>query len=284
MNVSGKYKILIADDDVVIIKEIMRVLIKNPDYLILTTANGKSACEIANAELPDLIILDWQMPVMDGIEATMELKRNEATKEIPIIISSGIMIDASDLDTALTAGAVDYLRKPVNEIELTARVANMLRLSNAHSVIRKQNLELQNQLTSKLINIQQLNELKNAVTKNMCLLKEQVSVEVDQQIKDIILKTERLLYSKSFEINWGDFESNFEFIYQGFYKKLHNLHSNFTTNELRICTFIKLNLTSKEIALITYTSPDSVNTSRKRLKKKLGLLPGENLQIFIRNL
>jgi len=284
MNVLDKYKILIADDDVSIIKNIIRVLIKNPDYLILTTGNGKSACEIANAELPDLIILDWQMPVMDGIEATRELKRNEATKEIPIIISSGIMIDTCDLDTALTAGAVDYLRKPVDEIELLARVANMLRLSKAYSVIRRQNLELQSQLTAKLINIQQLNELKNVIRKNMTLLKEQVSSRANQEVKDIINKTERLLCSKAFETNWGDFESNFEFIHQGFYKKLHNRNGHFTANELRICTFVKLNMTSKEIALITYTSPDSVNTARKRLKKKLGLLPEDSLQMFIRNL
>jgi DNA-binding response OmpR family regulator len=284
MNISDKYKILIVDDDVNVVKNIMCVLIKNPDYLILTTSNGKSACEIANTERLDLIIMDWQMPVMDGIEATRELKRNDATKEIPIIISTGIMIDSCDLDTALTAGAVDYLRKPADEIELMARVANMLRLSKANSIIKQQNLELQSQLSAKLINIQQLNELKNVVAKNMTLLRGQVPSEGNHVMKDIVVNTERLLYSKAYEIDWSDFESNFEFIHQGFYKKLQVRNGDLTPNELRMCTFIKLNMTNKEIALITFTSPDSVNTARKRLKKKLGLLPSDSLQMFIRNL
>jgi len=284
MNFSDKYKILIADDDVDIVKNIMGILIQNPDYLILTTANGKLACEIANAELPDLIIMDWQMPVMDGIEAVRELKRNDATREIPVIISTGIMIDTRDLDTALTAGAVDYLRKPVDEVELMARVANMLRLSKATSLIRQQNLELQSQLTSKLINIQQLSELKNSITKNMVLLKEQLPSGDNKEMNDIISRTERLLYSKTYEINWNDFETNFEFIYQGFYRKLQYKYGSFTPNELRICAFLKLNMTSKEISLITFTSPDSVNTARKRLKKKLGLLADDSLQLFIRNI
>ena len=66
--------------------------------------------------------MDWQMPVMDGIEATKQLKLNDTTKDIPVIISTGIMIDSSDLSAALIVGAVDYLRKPFDEIELIARV------------------------------------------------------------------------------------------------------------------------------------------------------------------
>jgi len=284
MIISDKYKILIVDDDISIIMNIMDVLIKNPDYEILTTSNGKSACEIANAESPDLIIMDWQMPVMDGIEATKRLKQNDSTKDIPVIIATGIMIDSSDLSAAMFVGAVDYLRKPIDEIELTARVDNMLKLSEAHSKTKKQNLELQSQLTSKLINIQQLNELKIATIKQLNVIKEKAVIADNHDIKEAISNTERLLYSKTYQVNWEDFESQFEFVHQNFFKKIRTNFGDFTPNELRLCAFIKLNLRNKEIASITYTSPDSVNTARKRLKKKFDLLPNESLQLFIHNI
>jgi len=284
MDVNGNYKILIVDDDISIIKSIMLVLIKNPAYLILTTSNGKSACEIATTELPDLIIMDWQMPVMNGIEATLQLKQNELTKAIPILITTGVMINSTNLNTALIAGAFDFLRKPFDEIELTARVVNILKLTDSYLRIKQQNNQLQSQLTSKLLNIQQLNELKAATIKQLTSIKDQAALIDSLPIKEAVMATERLLYSKAYQINWADFESQFEFIHQGFLNKIRIQFGEFTPNELRLCAFLKLNMTNKEIALIIYTSPDSVNTARKRLKKKLGLLPEESLQSLIRNL
>ena len=194
------------------------------------------------------------------------------------------MITTADLSCALTAGAVDYLRKPIDDIELTARVSNVLRLSAAHLKIKQQNTVMQSQLTSRLVNIKQLKELKLTTIKQLAIIKTQASNVNHQIFNDTILKTEQLLNSKIFEINWDHFESHFELVHQGFFKSLLTIYSNFSTNELRLCSFIKLNMSNKEIATIIYTSPDSVNTARKRLKKKLGLLPNESLQLFIRNI
>jgi len=279
----GKFYILLVDDDIFVIRTIMNVLIKNPDYIILTTGNGKTACEIAIEKTPDLIIMDWQMPVLNGIDATILLKQNEITKDIPVIISTGIMVESSNLSKALSSGAVDFIRKPIDEIELISRVSNALKLSNAYLRIEQQNILLQNELTSKLVNIQQLNELKNEIIKQITLIKEQLPAK-NGQLNETMLYTERLLYSKSYQIKWTDFESHFDSVYQGFFRKIKMIDKSFTANELRLCSFIKLNMSNKEIATIIYTLPESVNTSRKRLKKKLGLQPEESLQLFIGNL
>jgi len=284
MKIAGKYTILVVDDDITLIKYILNMLIKNPDYVVLTTGDGKSACEIAKAELPDLIIMDWQMPKMNGIEASLQLNQDDMTKDIPIIILTGAMINPSDLNTALVSGAVDYLRKPIDDIELLARVSNMLRLSTAYLNIKQKNVELQSHLATKLVNIQQLNELKNATIKQFALIKEQALISDNQLIKSSIIQTERLLYSRINQVNWDDFESHFEFIHEGFFKKLRQSFSNLTPNELRLCAFVRLNMCNKEIAQIIFTTSDSVNTARKRLKKKFGLLPSQGLQSFIRNL
>jgi len=280
----GKYKILVADDDIHIIKHIVSILMRNSEYTILTTGNGKSAYEIANLEYPDLIIMDWEMPQLNGIEATRLLKENEATKDIPIIIATGIMIEAINIFTALGSGASDYLRKPIDEIELVARVENMLSLSKAYLKIKQQNSLIQSQLTARLIDIQQLNELKIAIIKQLALIREQAGNASTSIFKETLAKTERLLYSKAYSIDWDDFEMHLESAHQGFLTKLKNKYGDFTRYELRLCAFLKLNMSSKEIASITYTSPNSVNIARKRLKKKLNLQPDDSLQSFIENL
>jgi len=280
----NKFKILIADDDICIIKEIIRILMKNSDFTILTTGDGKSAYEIANLEYPDLIIMDWDMPEMNGIDTTKLLKQNPLTRDIPVIIATGIMIDPIDLSLALISGAVDYLRKPIDEVELIARVENMLKLSSAYFKIKQQNILMQSQLTSRLVNIQQLNELKIAIIKQLSLIKDEATNDDKKIFFEAIAKAERLLFSKAYETNWDDFESHLEVVYQGFLRKLRTKYGNFTRSELRLCAFIKLNMSSKEIASITYTSPNSVNIARKRLKKKLNLQPEDSLQLFIQKL
>ncbi len=103
---------------------------------IFKAPNGKIACDIAEKKMPNLIITDWDMPVMNGIEAIKWLKNNEVTKDIPVIVMSGAMIQPVDVKTALEFGAVDYIRKPVDKIELIARVNSMLNLFESINKIK----------------------------------------------------------------------------------------------------------------------------------------------------
>jgi DNA-binding response OmpR family regulator len=284
MNYSKQYKILIVDDDPGILKMLTNILIQNDVYEVLTTGNGKSACTIASMELPDIIIMDWEMPIMNGVDAIKEMKGNPYTDSIPVIILTGVMIDTVSMNQAFVSGAVDYLRKPFDEVELKARIANMIRISDLSSMIKQQNLELQNQLTTEILKTQQLDELKKWTLKQLTLLKEKAIAFDDKEVKNVIIQTERLLNSKVTQTNWVDFESHFNAINPRFFEKALACNRTFTINELRLCAFLKLNMSNKEIAQILYTSADSVNTARKRLKKKLGLLPEDNLLLFIRNL
>ncbi|NJO87986.1 MAG: response regulator [Chloroflexia bacterium] len=132
-----QYSILIVDDmpenlDIVIdfLKE------SGLNFKILKAPNGKIACDIAEKKMPNLIITDWDMPVMNGVEAIKWLKNNEVTKDIPVIVMSGAMIQPVDVKTALEFGAVDYIRKPVDKIELIARVNSMLNLFESTNKIK----------------------------------------------------------------------------------------------------------------------------------------------------
>ena len=123
-------KILIADDDQINIT-LMGEMLGIHNYQISRASNGEECIEIAEREQPELIILDWKMPRMDGLEALKALKNKPETHEIPVLMVTGVMNSPENLVTAMDEGAVDFLRKPFDRLELRARVRNMLMLSDS---------------------------------------------------------------------------------------------------------------------------------------------------------
>jgi DNA-binding response OmpR family regulator len=117
-------KILIVDDDVDSLKLIGLMLKRNGYEVSAADAGGKALAK-AEAEIPDLIILDVMMPDMNGLEVCRRLRANPATAEIPIIMfTAKTMID--DKVKGFEAGADDYLTKPTHPAELSSRVKSVL--------------------------------------------------------------------------------------------------------------------------------------------------------------
>lgn len=133
-------KILIVDDDIDNLNVIIRHVEEDQEpYELLQALSGEAAFEIAMNEIPDLIIADWEMPVMNGIELIKKLKEDDRTSNIPVIMCTGAMLTSEDLRMALQAGAVDYIRKPIDKIELLARIQATLRLSASYKEIQELN-------------------------------------------------------------------------------------------------------------------------------------------------
>lgn len=125
-------KILIVDDEPDNLESIVSVIEETSKNLIIFQAlNGESAFKIAEKEIPHIIITDWDMPELSGIELIRMIKHEPKLQHIPIIMCSGKMIFSENLKTALEAGAVDFLRKPIDKIELLARLNSMLKLSES---------------------------------------------------------------------------------------------------------------------------------------------------------
>ncbi|MGB0523642.1 MAG: response regulator [Flammeovirgaceae bacterium] len=136
----AKAKILVVDDDPLQLEVIMRIVEREePNYEIFQANNGAFALKIAQLELPDIIITDWEMPTMNGIELMRQLKKSPETQDIPVIMCSGVMVSSDHLKTALEAGAADYIRKPVDSIELVARMRSMIELSRSYKEIKHLN-------------------------------------------------------------------------------------------------------------------------------------------------
>ncbi len=117
-------KILAADDS-----STMCELIKDTltEYEVITANNGKEAVEITCREMPDLILMDITMPVMNGIEATRIIKKNPATRGIPVLILTA-RIGHEQMVAGLDAGADDFIEKDFNIEVLRARLRAHLRI------------------------------------------------------------------------------------------------------------------------------------------------------------
>ena len=117
--------ILIADDEPNQL-ELMDFNLTNAGFSIIKASNGIHALELIENHSPDLIILDWMMPKMSGIDVCRVLRSRSETKQIPIIILSARSED-SDKSLGLDTGADDYISKPFSPKELISRVKALLR-------------------------------------------------------------------------------------------------------------------------------------------------------------
>jgi len=94
----------------------------------------------------------------------------------------------------------------------------------------------------------------------------------------------KIAKSNNNELDILTFFSDFEKVYPNFTTSLHKINPNITANELKLCALLRLNLSAKEVSKILNITPESVNKARYRLRKKIGLKPKEDLDIFLINI
>ncbi|MDH5655246.1 MAG: hybrid sensor histidine kinase/response regulator [Spirochaetia bacterium] len=199
-----KKTILVVDDTAQNIKLVGNIL-DGEGYLVRAATDGKQALAAAEKSLPDLILLDVMMPEMDGFETCQALKAGEKTKEIPVIFLTA-KNDVGDIARAFEIGAVDYVAKPFNSVELLARVKTHIDLQKAREAIsrisneRKELLHiLCHDLTNPIgfvMNVIQLEEAKPGILQEMketMLHSMQNSLELIQRVRTMMAVDENKL-------------------------------------------------------------------------------------------
>jgi PAS domain S-box-containing protein len=399
----GNAKILVVDDEPLNIM-LYKEMLKYSGYLLYEAMDGKSAIEAAQRIQPDLVIMDWNMPVMSGMDALALMKADNECKEIPVIMITGIMTSSENLETAFESGAADFLRKPFDRTELRARVRSTLLyvesmrelrekyqfIDNSNRFTRsliesvphplfwysldgiflgcnsrfevlsgcneaelvgksvyrsfdfphaslhlskdmelienrgeqsyelnigdegqilifsknlfqnsqgepsgilciisdvtemkrlhQESLEIKKkELVSSALRLIQVHEINNNLITELGLLNK----HTNKQGAEIIRKIIHDYNAHSGEGIWKDFEARFEQVYESFYKKLFEKFPDLTPGERKLCALLRLNLSSKDIAAITFQNPQSVDMARYRLRKKLSMSNEENLVDFL---
>lgn len=291
-------KLLVVDDDrgnrVTVVDIVMS---EWPDCEVLTAPNGKIGFEIAKFECPEIIILDWEMPEMDGLTMLKAMRAHPETKEIPVVMYTGFRTDSEHLRLALGAGANEFLRKPVDPIELIARIHSIQlqvkyfnekrRAENERNLVAAEAQERElmlkrNELTSLALILEQ----KDLFLKE--LLKEMedcwgvgLAGEQGQRYQQILRK---LRHELKAEKNWDAIQVRMNSIHSGFLGQLVEKHPDLTKNDLKLCSLMKLNLSRKETASILHISVAGVEKRRYRLRKKMGLDPNVKMENYIHSL
>lgn len=134
-------RLLLADDNPSNLALLQRYL-GQEDYQMDTAQNGVETLEKLRASPPDLLLLDVNMPEMDGFQVLEQMRADPNLAYIPVIIITAARLDPVDMQYALNLGADDYITKPFDRRELLARIRTRLRVKESEDLIRRRNQEL----------------------------------------------------------------------------------------------------------------------------------------------
>jgi DNA-binding CsgD family transcriptional regulator/flagellar basal body-associated protein FliL len=198
-------------------------------------------------------------------EMNMRLAQSSKRTIVIIYIASGVVLFAVILILFLML-KIEKQRKKQSEIE---------------KQVLNEKLEYQNkELTTNVMYLTRMNELVVALAEKLKKLSLSDHSENTSIVKSIIHELERT----SNPDNWKEFEIRFQKVHTDFYRKLSEQFPDLTPNELKLCAFLRLNMSTKEISSITFQSQNSIMVARSRLRQKLGITKDENLVTFLAQL
>ena len=160
-----------------------------------------------------------------------------------------------------------------------------LELKSEKLSLQNRNLEMElefrnKELATHVMYLINKNEFIRTVSQQLAELGKQS----DTMTKKALIEIIRTMKSNIDKTVWNEFEVRFQNVHQDFYKKLNESYPDLTPNEIKLCAFLRLNMSSKDISAITFQSPKSILVARTRLRKKMGLDRDENLVATLQQL
>ncbi len=260
------------------------------NYEITRADNGKMAIEQVKREIPHLIIMDWEMPVMDGITAIKKLKESKQTRDIPIIMITAVNKSTENLNTAFHAGAVDFIRYPIDKIELMARIRSVLLIAeynNEKLIAEKRSKELLKDFVEHKKRELFLLSLNSIYKQNLFTSLKKKITDLRTENPGIKGINQLFIIMRSFDESEEDrklFDKHFQELHSGFFEKLEKISTGLTASEKRFATYLKIGLSSHDIVKILNISMEGVKKNRYRIRKKLKLDRSIKLEEFIRDM
>ncbi len=298
------YTILVADDTQENLKLITEYLENDAkesqsknllpfDYQILLAPNGEIAFKIAQKTEIDLLITDWEMPKMNGLELISACQKHKKLRKIPIIMITGMYIEAENLKLALEKGAIDFISKPIAQMELVARVRSAIKLQESFKVIEEQKNK---ELSAKILHTQRQNEILIEIDNQFDNILRKIRKQQRKKEENKSLDTDISVYlnelhdiKKSIKKNidiehdWENFQLQLQQNHPEFIQKLA-VYQDLKPHELRFLTYLYIRMNDKEIARILNINYQSVRAYKSRVKKKLDIENGISLNDWIVNL
>lgn len=286
------HQIIVTDDEPSVLKFIMKTLKESDtDYLLRASTSSEQTLRILEKVRPDLMITDWQMPGLSGIELIRIVRERYSLQELPIIIISGVMISSVNASEGLQVLATDFLRKPIGSEELLARVSNALMMKEMYEEIKRSNAENlllkeeQKKYFEELLaeKEKQLKQLGRSIRQKHLLL-DQFRRKFEE-FNSILTQEPDDISGLAFiapEQEWASFRMELESLQPGFFDKIQRFDP--TANERRIMAYIRVGLSSKEVASLMGVSMEAAKKARQRLRKKLNAEDDRELEKILTEL
>src|SRR5438067_6861552 len=132
-------RVLVVDDSPVNAK-LLQGMLTAEGYRVIQATSGEAALEAVSTEAPDLVLLDLILPGIDGYEVCRRLRSAPVSSMLPVVMVTGA--ESSDRVSSIEAGVDDFLMKPVDRLELLARVRSLLRIKSYHDMVQRQTAAL----------------------------------------------------------------------------------------------------------------------------------------------
>jgi adenylate cyclase len=246
MSAERQPRILVTDDVPQNVR-LLEAVLSSHGYSVTSASSGAEALERVASELPDLLLLDIQMPEMSGYEVCRRLRADAATEFLPVV-----MITSSDTEVrvnALEAGADDFVTKPFDQQELLIRVRSLVRLKQYHDTIEAQAAELR--------------ELNRT-------LEERVRTQVEE-----LERLQRLRRFLSPQITHAVVSSGDDTILQSHRRQVAMLFA-----DLRGWTSFVDSVEPEELMRVLREFHDAIGRLVKRFDATVGFLQGDGVQLF----
>ena len=267
--------ILIVDDIPSNIRLMVSIL-DEQGYSVSYAQSGEHAINLCKKVHFDLILLDVMMPVMDGFEVCEVLKTMDATREVPVIFLTA-MTDQASILKGFEIGGVDYVTKPFSEKELLVRIRTHLDLKQTRDALAAELDFKKKIMTENALFITRRTELGNSIIDDLRMINRETHNEYGDKILTAVSKLKNMIKGQE----WKEFELRFEEEHSKFRETLTRIHTDLTPNEIKLCTFLRLDMSSKEISEITQQSVRALETARSRMRKKLGMKRSDNLVQYL---
>ncbi|MEO1654507.1 MAG: response regulator [Bacteroidota bacterium] len=273
-----QFTILVVDDDIGNLKSMIQYLKEaSTHYEVLGITDPKLVFKIAKEKNLDLVITDWNMPGLSGLDLIRHFKELHPFRKLPFMMVTGIHTSVQDLEYALDLGALDFIRKPVNKIELRARVSSLLQLFYAYKVI---DLQKDEALSYKTLQIHQYNQNLSQIRKGLEDYLFSLPSKARTPIKDII---QAIPFSNLPNQEWENFKREFEQIHPYFFSNLLGQFKDLSPAELKMCAYIRVGFKIKEIASFLNLEYRGARVQKSRIKKKMGVTGDLSLDEFLLN-
>jgi DNA-binding response OmpR family regulator/DNA-binding CsgD family transcriptional regulator len=289
--------ILIVDDDLQILELIVKIL-KAKGYKAVVANNGRKALAVVEKTEPDLILMDWNMPEMNGLETIGHLKKNPKTAQIPIIMLTS-QSSSDYVVRGFEAGAIDYIKKPIDIPELLIRVESTLKLIASYNEIAKLKLaQSQKDIELERIKNEALSNEVESKNRELYLTglhlaeKNALLAEVATELNDeshsiskvrITALMDKLTKAIDLNEDLNYFKENLTTLNFELIERLKKTFAKLTDVELKICSMLIVGLSNKEMASLLFISTRTVENHRYRISKKVSLPSQIDLKSFIQN-